>query len=137
MLMSGRIIPTILGEGQGFPGTGLLSTFWSFVVGFRTVRAPVGALLKLLMCYNPRVLRLEVDWLALVHHLESSLFQPIYFMSSTAMPFFLKIVPCPLPVSQETKSGANFAPPTGLTWYLLTPRFHHYPNFNSHSFAMH
>lgn len=79
-----------------------------FVVGFRTVTVPVGALLKLLMCYNPRVLRLEVDWLALVHHLESSLFQPIYFMSSTAMPFFLKIVPCSLPVSQETKSGGKF-----------------------------
>ena len=30
--MSGRIIPTILGEGQGFPGIGLLCTFWSFMV---------------------------------------------------------------------------------------------------------
>ena len=43
--MSGRIIPTILGEGQGFPGIGLLCTFWSFMVGFRTVMAPVGVLL--------------------------------------------------------------------------------------------
>ena len=53
--MSGRIIPTILEEGQGFPGTGLLSTFWTFMVGCRTVMAPVGVLLNLLMCYNARV----------------------------------------------------------------------------------
>ena len=30
MLMSGRIIPTILGKGWGFPGIGPLPTAWSF-----------------------------------------------------------------------------------------------------------
>ena len=35
--MNGRIIPTILGKGWGFPGIGPLPTFWPFMVSLRTV----------------------------------------------------------------------------------------------------
>ena len=31
-LISGMIIPTVLGKGWGFPGIGPLSTFWPFLV---------------------------------------------------------------------------------------------------------
>ena len=40
--MSGRIIPTILEKQRGFPGIGPLPTLWPFLVGLRTVPAPVG-----------------------------------------------------------------------------------------------
>ena len=40
--MSGRIIPTILGKGRGFPGLGPPPTFWPFIVSLRTVMALVG-----------------------------------------------------------------------------------------------
>ena len=33
----GRIIPTILGKGWGFPGIGPLPSFWPFMVSLRTV----------------------------------------------------------------------------------------------------
>ena len=39
--MSGRIIPTIWRKGRGFPGIGLLPSFWPFMVGLGTVMAPV------------------------------------------------------------------------------------------------
>ena len=39
--MSGRIIPTILEKGQGFPRIGPPPTFWPFMVGLRTVIVPV------------------------------------------------------------------------------------------------
>ena len=42
--MSGGIIPTIWGKGQGFPGIGPLPTFWPFMVGLETVMVPVGVL---------------------------------------------------------------------------------------------
>ena len=37
-----RVIPTMWGKRQGFPGTGPLPTFWPFMVGLRTVMALVG-----------------------------------------------------------------------------------------------
>ena len=40
--MNGRIIPTILGKRQGFPGVGPLLSFWPFMVGLGTVMALVG-----------------------------------------------------------------------------------------------
>ena len=40
--MSGRIIPTILEKGQGFPGIGLSPTSWPFMVSVGTVMAPEG-----------------------------------------------------------------------------------------------
>ena len=35
--MSDRIIPTVLGKGQGFPGIGPLPTFWPFMASLGTV----------------------------------------------------------------------------------------------------
>ena len=49
-LMSGRIIPTIVGKGQKFPGIGLPPTFWSLMVGLGTVVAPVGVSFSWLVC---------------------------------------------------------------------------------------
>ena len=40
--MSGKIIPIILGIGQGFPGIGPPHNFWPFVAGLRTVVVLVG-----------------------------------------------------------------------------------------------
>ena len=51
--MSGKIIPIILGKGQGFPATGPPPTFWPFMVDFRTV---------MLMYYNKQIKRLKVYW---------------------------------------------------------------------------
>ena len=51
--MSGKIIPIILGKGQGFPGTGPPPTFWPFMVDFRTV---------MLMYCNKQIKRLKVYW---------------------------------------------------------------------------
>ena len=51
-LMSGRIIPIILGKGQRFPGNGLPPTFWPFIVSLGTVMAPVGVSFSMLMYYN-------------------------------------------------------------------------------------
>ena len=41
-LMSGRIIPTILGKGRGFSAIGPQPTFWPLMVGSGTVMLPVG-----------------------------------------------------------------------------------------------
>ena len=38
--MSRRVIPTILGKGQVFPGIGPPLTFWSFMAHLGTVLAP-------------------------------------------------------------------------------------------------
>ena len=46
--MSGRIIPTILGKGRGFPGVGLLPAFWSLMVNFGTITAPLSVSFSLL-----------------------------------------------------------------------------------------
>ena len=62
-LMSGRIIPTILGKGQRFPGTGPMPTFGSLMVGLGTVLAPADVSFSLLMCcYNETILMLKVWW---------------------------------------------------------------------------
>ena len=37
-----RILPTISGKGQGFPGIGPPPTFWPFMVSLGTVKTPVG-----------------------------------------------------------------------------------------------
>ena len=39
--MNGRGIPTVLGRGQGFSEIGSPPTFWPFMIGLRTVMAPV------------------------------------------------------------------------------------------------
>ena len=59
-LMGGRIIPTILVEGQRFPGIRSLPTFWSFMVYLRTVMAPVGVSCSMLMYYSESVMRFKV-----------------------------------------------------------------------------
>ena len=40
--LSGRIIPTLLENGWGFPGIGSPSTFWPFMVSLGTVMVPMG-----------------------------------------------------------------------------------------------
>ena len=56
--MSGRISPTILGEGEIVPGIGLPPTFWSLMVSLGTVMATL--LFSLLMCYSEHILRIKV-----------------------------------------------------------------------------
>ena len=58
--MSGRIIPTILGKGQRFLGTGPQPTYWPFMVSLGTAMAPVGVSFSLLMYYNEGILRPKV-----------------------------------------------------------------------------
>ena len=58
--MSGRIIPTILEKGQGFPGVGPVPTVWSLMVDLGTSMAPLGVSFSLLMCYSELVLRIKV-----------------------------------------------------------------------------
>ena len=40
--MRGRVILTILGKGQRFPGIGPPLTFWPFMVSLGRVMSPVG-----------------------------------------------------------------------------------------------
>ena len=54
--MSGRIIPTIWGKGQGFPGIGSPPTFWRFMVGLKTVMEHVGVSFSMPMYYNERTM---------------------------------------------------------------------------------
>ena len=60
--MSGRNILTMLDKGQGFPGVGAPPTFWPFIVGFRTVMAPVGVSFSMLIYYSDCIIRLKVYW---------------------------------------------------------------------------
>ena len=60
--MSGRISPTILEKGWRFPGIGPPPTFWPFMVGLRTVMAPVGVSLSMLIHYNECIMRLKFYW---------------------------------------------------------------------------
>ena len=57
-LMSGRIIPTILGKRRRFPGIGPPCTFWSLMVGLGTVLMPLGLSFSLLMCYSELILKI-------------------------------------------------------------------------------
>lgn len=57
-MMSGRIIPIILGKGWRFPGIGPPPTFWSFMVSLRTVLVLVDVLLNVPMYYNEHIMRL-------------------------------------------------------------------------------
>ena len=50
-----------LGQGQRFPGTGPPLTFWSLMIGLRTVMVPEGESFSLMMCYSERILRLKVQ----------------------------------------------------------------------------
>ena len=68
--MSGRIIPSILGKGQRFPGIGSPPTFWPFMVSPGTVMAPVGVSYSMLIYYNENIMRLKFHWNSVVHHLE-------------------------------------------------------------------
>ena len=60
--MSGKIIPIILGIGQGFPGIGPPHNFWPFVAGLRTVVVLVGVPLSMLVYYNEPIVSLKVHW---------------------------------------------------------------------------
>ena len=100
-LMSGRIIPTIVGKGQKFPGIGLPPTFWSLMVGLGTVVAPVGVSFSWLVCgcccYCVTMsifwgLRSSQRWL--VCHLGPVWFWSVYVMSSGYV-ILSNIVPCP------------------------------------------
>ena len=59
-LMSGRIIPALLGKLWGFPGIGSLPLFWSLMADLGTVTVPVGLSPSLLMCYSEYILGLTV-----------------------------------------------------------------------------
>ena len=60
--MSGRIIPTILRKGWGFPEIGPLPTFLPFTVSLRTVMALVGVSFSMLRYYSEHIMRLKVYW---------------------------------------------------------------------------
>ena len=60
--MSGRIIPTISGKGQGFPGIGPLPPFWPFMLGLRTVIVPVGVSVSMLVYYSECITKLKDHW---------------------------------------------------------------------------
>ena len=60
--MSGKVIPIILGTGQGFPGIGPPHTFWPFMVGLRTVTVLVGVPLSMLVYHNEPIVSLKVHW---------------------------------------------------------------------------
>ena len=57
-LMRGRIIPTTLGKGWGFPGIGLLPASWPFLVSLEAIMAPVSVLFSMLIYYNVCIMRL-------------------------------------------------------------------------------
>ena len=56
--MRGRVIPTTLGTGWGFPGIGLLPASWPVLVSLETIMAPVSVLFSMLMYYNACIVRL-------------------------------------------------------------------------------
>ena len=58
--MNGRIILTILGKGQRFPGIGPLPTFWSLLVHLGTAKVPMGVLFSSLIYYSEHILILKV-----------------------------------------------------------------------------
>ena len=62
MLTSGRIIPTILEKGWGFPGIGPLPTFGPFMVSLGTAMVPVGVSVSMLIYYNEHITRLKIYW---------------------------------------------------------------------------
>ena len=57
--MSGKSIPAILGRDGDFQELGHCPLFEPYG-RLRTVMAPVGVSFSLLMCYNERILRLNV-----------------------------------------------------------------------------
>ena len=58
--MSGRIIPTISGEGAGISRNWITAHFWPLMIGFRTVMMLVGGAFSLLTCHSENMLRLKV-----------------------------------------------------------------------------
>ena len=58
--MRGRIIPAVSGEGMGISRDWVTTHCLAFAVSLRTVIAPVGVSLSLLMCDDGHVLRLKV-----------------------------------------------------------------------------
>ena len=87
--MSGRIIPTILGKGRGFPGVGLLPAFWSLMVNFGTITAPLSVSFSLLTEDQGLV---EVDVSSILDQFNSNQFM----LCPLAMSFYEK---CTLPSS--------------------------------------
>ena len=85
--MSGRIIPTILGKGRGFPGVDLLSAFWSLMVNFGTIMAPLSVSFSLLIEDQGLV---KVDLSAILDPFDSNR----SMLCPWAMSFFRKF--CPL-----------------------------------------
>ena len=60
-LVSGRLIPVILGKGWGFPGIEPLPMFQPLMVGLRILVLLVGVI-QMLMYYNQCIMRLKVPW---------------------------------------------------------------------------
>ena len=58
--MTRRIISTILGKGQRFPGIEPLPTFWPFMVNIRTLMVPMGESFIMLIYYKECILKLKV-----------------------------------------------------------------------------
>ena len=93
--MSGKIIPTVLEKGWGFPRTGLLPTLWCLMVSLRTDMAPVGVSFS--WCVTVSIYwgsRFSGSWIFC--HLGPNQFSPVYVVSSTATSFFKG---CALPPS--------------------------------------
>ena len=107
--MSGKIIPTILGKGQRFPGIGSPPTFWPFVVSLGTVMALVGMSFSMLLYYNEYIRRRKVHWKSNCLLSWSQQVLTSLCLSSMAV-ILLTVVPCPLPVPHALKRSYDFSP---------------------------
>ena len=56
----GGVFQLFWGRGRDFQKLGHCPLFDLYIVGLRTVMAPVGVSFSLLMCYNEAILRLKV-----------------------------------------------------------------------------
>jgi len=94
--MSGRIIPTILGKGRGFPGVGPRPTFCSLMVNLGTVMAPLGVSFHLLIEDQGLV---EVDSSAILGPSDSNWFM----LCPRAVSFFQKLCLAPSLLFQQER----------------------------------
>ena len=119
-----RIIPTILGKGQGFPEPGVLPSCWSLRAGLRTVTVLVGVAFSWLMCLWPVSdcwgLSSSGSWL--IHHLGPIWFSSAYVMSlGSIIP--LKCVPYPLPCCFISATTSFLIHPHPSLFILVAPSF--------------
>jgi len=94
--MSGRVIPTILGKGRGFPGVGPRPTFCSLMVNLGTVMAPLGVSFHLLIEDQGLV---EVDLSAILDPSDSNWFM----LCPRAVSFFQKLCLAPSLLFQQER----------------------------------